>query len=109
MNISILVFGSDSFLAKLPDQIRNTSEFSVEAIDNLSQAVSHIQITPPDVMLVQASLDDSMKLCHWLKEQTKLSWIYCILLEDRPRRETDLDGRGSDPQAPTCGVEGHIC
>ncbi|NJR74666.1 MAG: diguanylate cyclase, partial [Scytonema sp. CRU_2_7] len=54
-------------------------------ISHLSQAVSLIQITPPDVILVQASLDDSMELCHWLKEQTKLSWIYCILLEDRPQ------------------------
>ncbi|MGH7998464.1 MAG: GGDEF domain-containing response regulator [Brasilonema sp.] len=85
MNISILVFGGDHFLAKLPDQIRNTSVFGVEAISNLSQAVSLIQITPPDVILVQASLDGSMEFCHWLKEQTNLSWIYCILLEDRPQ------------------------
>ncbi|NMG07314.1 diguanylate cyclase [Brasilonema sp. UFV-L1] len=85
MNISILVFGGDHFLAKLPDQIRNTSVFCVETISNLNQAVSLIQMTPPDVILVQASLDDSMELCHWLKEQTKLSWIYCILVEDRPQ------------------------
>ncbi|MBW4630809.1 MAG: diguanylate cyclase [Iphinoe sp. HA4291-MV1] len=85
MNISILVFGGDNSLTKLPDQIRNASAFSVEAIGNLSQAVSRIQITPPDVILIQASSDDSMELCHWLKEQTKLSWIYCILLEDRPQ------------------------
>lgn len=32
---------------------------------------------------MQASLDGSMELCNWLKEQTKLSWIYCILFEDR--------------------------
>ncbi|WP_017314332.1 diguanylate cyclase [Mastigocladopsis repens] len=85
MNISILVFGGDHFLTTLPDQIRDASAFSVEVIGNLNQAVSHIQITPPDVIVVQASLDDGMELCRWLKEQTKLSWIYCILLEDRPQ------------------------
>ncbi len=83
MNISILVFGSDNFLATLPDQIRDATAFSVEVIANLNQAVSLIQITPPDIILVQASLDGSMELCCWLKNQTKLSCIYCILLEDR--------------------------
>lgn len=84
MNISILVFGSDKFLASLPDQIRNATAFSVEVIANLNQAVSRIQITPPDIMLVQASVNASTELCRWLKDQTKLSWIYCILFEDRP-------------------------
>ncbi len=83
MNISILVFGSEIFLETLPDQIRDTTAFSIELIANLNQAVSRIQIAPPDVIVVQASSDGSMELCCWLKEQTKLSWIYCILLEDR--------------------------
>ncbi len=85
MKISILVFGSDNFLATLPDQIRDVSTYSVEIITNLNQAVARLQNTPPDIILVQASSDGSIELCHWLKEQTKLSWIYCILLEDRPQ------------------------
>ncbi len=85
MNISILVFGSEKFLTTLPDQIRDTNTFNLEAIANLNKAVSRIQTTPPDILLVQASWDGSMELCSWLKEQTKLSWIYCILLEDRPQ------------------------
>jgi two-component system cell cycle response regulator len=78
MNISILVFGKNNFIATLPDQIRYATAFSVEVIDNLNHAVSQIKITPPDIILVQASLDGSMELCSWLKDQTKLSWIYCI-------------------------------
>ncbi|MEJ6481906.1 diguanylate cyclase [Nostoc punctiforme UO1] len=89
MNISILVFGKNNFIATLPDQIRYAAAFSVEVIDNLNQAVSRIKIAPPDIMLVQASLDGSMELCNWLKEQTKLSWIYCILFEDRFQQLTD--------------------
>jgi diguanylate cyclase (GGDEF)-like protein len=94
MNISILVFGSDNFLATLPDQIRDASAFNVEVIANLNQALSSIQNTPPDVMLVQASSDGSMELCRWLKEQTKLSWIYCILLEERPQQIADRSKYG---------------
>jgi len=33
--------------------------------------------------MVQASWDGSLELCRWLKQQTHLTWIYCILLEDR--------------------------
>ncbi|MEH2150594.1 GGDEF domain-containing protein [Nostoc sp.] len=89
MNISILVFGKKNFIATLPDQIRYATAFSVEVMDNLNQAVSRIKITPPDIILVQASLDGSMELCAWLKDQTKLSWIYCILFEDRSQQLTD--------------------
>ena len=85
MNISIFVFGNDKIITTLPKQIRNTDVFTVEMITNLSQAVLRIKNVPPDVILVQASQDGSMELCNWLKEQTKLSWIYCILLEERPQ------------------------
>ncbi|MBF2008194.1 MAG: GGDEF domain-containing protein [Chlorogloeopsis fritschii C42_A2020_084] len=85
MKISILVFGSNNFITTLPDQIRDASACSIEVINNIDQAVSYIQITPPDIILVQASNNGSLELCCWLKEQTKLSWIYCILLEDRPQ------------------------
>lgn len=83
MNISILIYGTEIFFKTLPDQIRDTPTFSIEVIANLNQAVSRVQIAPPDIILVQASADGSLELCCWLKEQTKLSWIYCILLEDR--------------------------
>jgi two-component system cell cycle response regulator len=83
MNISILVFGSDNFFATLPDQIRDATVFRVEVAANLNQAISRIQLTPPDVLLVQASCDGSKELGQWLKAQIKLAWIYCIFLEDR--------------------------
>jgi len=89
MDISILVFGKNNFIATLPDQIRYATAFSVEVLDNLNQAVSRIEMTPPNIIFVQASLDGSMELCNWLKDQTKLSWIYCILFEDRPQQLTD--------------------
>lgn len=85
MNISILVFGNDEFLTALPNKILDASTFCLETIANLQAAVSRIQRKPPDIILVQSSQNDSMKLCCWLKEQINLSWIYCILLEDNPQ------------------------
>lgn len=94
MNISILVFGNDEFLATLPTQIRDADAFSIEAITNLQMAVSRIQRKPPDVILVQSSQNDSMQLCCWLKEQINFSWIYCILLEDSPQLIADRINQG---------------
>jgi diguanylate cyclase (GGDEF)-like protein len=94
MNISILVFGKNNFIATLPDQIRYATAFSVTVMDNLNQAVSQIKNTPPDIILVQASLEGSMELCGWLKDQTKLSWIYCILFEDRSQQLSDKNRYG---------------
>ncbi|HYW19733.1 MAG TPA: diguanylate cyclase [Nodularia sp. (in: cyanobacteria)] len=83
MKISILVFGSNNLLAKLPHHVLDVSDFSIQVIMDLDQAMSHIQIAPPDIILAQASLFGSMEMCRWLKTHPQLSWIYCILLEDR--------------------------
>ncbi|MDP5339203.1 MAG: diguanylate cyclase [Nodularia sp. (in: cyanobacteria)] len=89
MKISILVFGSENFLATLPHHILDASDFSITIIRDVNQALSHIQIALPDVILAQASMPDSIELCRWLKIQTELSWIYCILVEDRPQHLVD--------------------
>jgi two-component system cell cycle response regulator len=94
MKISILIFGSNEFLATLPDQIRHATDFTVKVIISIEQAKQHILITPPDVVFIQASLHGSIELCCWLKEQTKLSWIYCILLEDRPQLLVERKQKG---------------
>jgi len=78
METLILVVGSDELL---PDQIRD-GIFTVVAA-NIDEARSWIEVRPP-VLMVQASLDGSLELCRWLKQQTRLTWI-CILLEDRPQ------------------------
>ncbi|GBE92561.1 diguanylate cyclase [Nostoc cycadae] len=83
MNISILVFGSDEFVAQLPDQILDATAFRLAVITDFQEAISQLEIEPPDVIFVQASLDGSIELCGWLKNQPQLSWLYCILFEDR--------------------------
>lgn len=94
MNISLLVFGSHKFISTLPDQIRYATAFSVEVVGDLDRAISYIQASPPDIIFIQASRDGSMDLCSWLKDQPKLSWIYCILLEDRCQQIIDRDQYG---------------
>lgn len=86
MNNSILVVGSKEFYQALPDQIRDGISFIVEVATNVDEALSWVEIRPPDILLVQASLEDSQEFCLWLKEQLTSSWLYCILLEDRAEK-----------------------
>jgi len=84
--MTILVFGSYDFLTKLPDQIHKRATDKLVVITDFHQAASQIQTASPDVIFVQASLKGSLELCSWLKEQTQLSYIHCILVEDRPQQ-----------------------
>lgn len=86
MMMKILVFGSYDFLTKLPDQIHEKATDNLVAITDFHQAVTQIQTMSPDVIFVQASLNGSVELCGWLKEQAKLYCIHCILVEDRPQQ-----------------------
>lgn len=83
MHPSILTVGRKDFFAKLPYQIRHGTGFTVEVAVDVGEAQKWIEVRPPDILMVQAGLDQSLELCRWLKQQVPLSWIYCILVEDR--------------------------
>lgn len=81
MDSSILVVGSYDFLATLPNQIRDGIILEVAA--NINEARYLIEIRPPNILVMQASIEGSLEFCRWLRQQTQLTWIYCLLLEDR--------------------------
>jgi len=47
--------------------IRDGTVFTVEVAANSNEAWSWIEVRPPDILMVQASLDGSLELCRWLK------------------------------------------
>ena len=83
MKISILVFGDHDFLLNLPQEIIDPNIYNLQVINSINDAKYHLEVKSADIMLVQASQNGSMELCSWLKEHSKLSWIHCILFEDR--------------------------
>lgn len=85
MHFSILSVGSADFFAKLPYAIRHGTDFTVEVAASIEEARNWIEVRPPDILIVQARLDSNLELCRWLKQQKSLSWIACILVEDRPQ------------------------
>ena len=84
MNTSILIVGSYEFLNALLAPIHEQASFSLEIVTSVDEARSLLRIRVPDILLVQASIDNSEKFCQWSKEQLALTSPYCILLEDRP-------------------------
>lgn len=95
MDASILLVGGDDFLSTLLHRIRKLVTSTVEVALSPSEAVPLIQAQQPDVVILQANQPGSLELCRQLKDQTKLAWIYCIVLDSPAQRlgESWLDHR----------------
>ncbi len=60
----------------------------MEVATNPSEAMPLVQAQQPDLLMIQGNQPGSLELCHQIKEQSRLSWIYCILL-DTPAQSLD--------------------
>jgi two-component system cell cycle response regulator len=81
MDASILVIGGDEFLSTLLDRMRNLVACTVEIVTSPSEAVPLIQAQQPDLITVQGNLPGGLELCRQIKEQPRLAWIYCLVIE----------------------------
>lgn len=82
MDASILLVGGDDFISTLLERIRNLVSCTVEAVASPSEAVPFIQAQQPDLVILQANQPGGLELCNQIKEQTRIAWIYCILLDN---------------------------
>lgn len=80
-NASILLVGGDDFLSTLLSRILGLVACTVDVAPTASEAVPLIQAQQPDLIILQGNQPGTLELCYELKEQAKLAWIYCILLE----------------------------
>lgn len=81
MDASILLVGGDDFLATLLVRIRNLVSCTVEVAPSPNEAMPLIQAQQPDLVILQGNQVVSLELCHQIKDQTRLAWIYCLLLD----------------------------
>jgi two-component system, cell cycle response regulator len=80
MNASIFLVGGDEFLSVLLDRIRHLIACTVEVVPDVSVAMSLIQAQQPDIVVFEGRTT-SCDLCHQVKEQPRLAWIYCLVLD----------------------------
>src|SRR5579883_383072 len=82
MDASILLVGGDDFLTTLLVRLRNLVSCTVEVAPNPSEAMPLIQAQQPDLVILQGNQPGNLELCRQIKEQTRLAWIYCIVLDN---------------------------
>lgn len=83
MDACVLVVGNDWFVDLFVNQIRNITSGRVETSCDIDEVIPLIVSTQPAILILQASLVGALELCKQIKKQTKFSWIYCILLDER--------------------------
>lgn len=81
MNASILIVGGADFLLRLRDRTRDSITWTIEAVSTSSEAVPLVQAQQPDLLIIEGNQPGSLELCRLTKEQTKLAWIYCLVLD----------------------------
>lgn len=82
MDASLLVVGNDQFLAFIRRSIQWLDTFSIETVSNATEAIPLIQAQQPDILIIQMQTD-ALSLCHQIKTQSRLAWIYCALIDTR--------------------------
>ncbi|MBD1867448.1 diguanylate cyclase [Cyanobacteria bacterium FACHB-471] len=80
MNASILVVGGNSFLTTFIALVQQVAAFTVEVASDPNEAMPLIQAQQPDLLVMQAEQPDTLELCQQIKDQSRLAWIYCILV-----------------------------
>jgi two-component system, cell cycle response regulator len=80
MGASIVLIGEEGFQSTLQTLIREMATFTVEVAANPFEAMLLIQAQQPDLLLIQAEQVGCLELCHQIKSQNRLAWIYCVLL-----------------------------
>jgi two-component system, cell cycle response regulator len=88
MGASLVLIGEEDFQSVLQtlihEPIHELANLTVEVAANPFEATLLIQAQQPDLLLIQAQQPGGLELCGQLKTQSRLAWIYCIVLDDRP-------------------------
>jgi two-component system cell cycle response regulator len=81
MDVSILLIGNENFLPTMLQRIRRHFSCTVETALNASEAMPLIQAQQPDLLVIQGEMPGGLELCQEIKAQTKLAWIYCLVID----------------------------
>ena len=113
MDASILLIGDERFCSLLLDLIRKPKNLMIKTMADPLEAMSSILAQQPELIVVQATQEQSLALCEQIKAESRLAWIYCMVIEDQEQEnpsaelelratalETGADAYLSLPHAP---------
>lgn len=84
MDASILLIGGEKFRYSLLNLIQKIATLTVEGAADPFEAMPLILAQQPDLLLIQGTQTDSLELCRQVKAQSRLAWIYCMVVNDPP-------------------------
>jgi two-component system cell cycle response regulator len=96
MDASILLIGGENFRHSLLNLVRETANLTVEIAVDPFEAMPLILAQQPDVLLIQSTLPNGLDLCRQVKAQSRLAWIYCILINDQAALSNHLPNHASN-------------
>lgn len=96
MDASILIAGSQTFLAAFVKRISDLLVGNVESVTHFQQVIPRLQNRLPHILLLQANLEGSLSLCQEIRQQSELSGLYCLLVDSC---FYSLDGLSLDDRA----------
>lgn len=82
MDASILIVGDDGFSNSIRGSIGDLGRLTIEVAPDIKEATPIIQAQQPDVLIMQTGQDPTLELCQTIKKQSRLAWIYCLVIND---------------------------
>ena len=82
MDASVLIVGNTRFLRTLAEKMCQLVSGSVYQSSQLGEVLSLIKAKQPDILIVQATFLDNCQFCDQIQERNRLSWTYCIAIND---------------------------
>lgn len=89
MGGAILVVGDRNFQSTLLAKLKHLAAYAFNVASSPREALNLIQSQQPDVLILEARQAGNLELCHQLKQQLNLAWIYCILINETPQNQSE--------------------
>ncbi|MEA5597445.1 diguanylate cyclase [Rivularia sp. UHCC 0363] len=85
MDASILLIGNEQFHNLLLASVRKIQNLVIQTMTEPLEAMPLLlaQQQQPELLLIQATQAESLKLCQQIKAESRLARIYCIVIEDQ--------------------------
>lgn len=107
MDASILLIGGEKFRYSLLCWVQEVSALTTESAVN--EAMPLILAHQPDLLLIQASQVEGLELCRQVKAQSRLAWVYCLLVNDQAEPSRAVEEINAEVEALAAGADAYVC
>ncbi len=87
MDASILIVGTDDFCNSIWELIGTVEHLTIENAPTSDEALLIIQAQQPDMVIIQAKMGGALELCQTIKQQSRLAWIYGLVVGLMPETQ----------------------